>query len=121
MFQRKFKDNVKNKLMNYEKNIDTFENLIEAAIKLNDKLYERVIKRQHIKRQLDRAKGYVSNCVFEASRKQRHDETIFIKLNAMLSKKSKNNEKKSFDKKKIQRATRVAKKITMREIANRRT
>ena len=86
--------------MRYEKNINTFEDLIEAAIELDDKLYERVIERRHIKRQLDRAEDYVNNRVFEASRKQRHDKTIFMKLNAMLSKKSKNNEKKLFDKKK---------------------
>ena len=100
MFQRKFKNNVKNELMRYEKRIRTFENFIEAAIELNDKLYERVMKRQHIEQQLDKTKNYVNNCVFEALRKQRHDETIFMKLNAILSKKSKNSEKKSFDKKK---------------------
>ena len=100
MFQRKFKNNVKNELMRYEKNISTFENFIETAIELNDKLYERVMKRRHTERQLDRTENYISNRVFETSRKQRHDETMFMKLNAMLSKKSKNNEKKSFDKKK---------------------
>ena len=81
--QRQFK----NKLMRYEKNISTFENLIETAIKLNDKLYERVMKQRHIKRQLNKVEDYVKNCVFKASRKQRHDETMFMKLNAMLSKK----------------------------------
>ena len=86
--------------MRYEKRINTFENFIEAAIELNDKLYEQIMKQRHIEQQLGRAEGYVNNRVFEASRKQRHDETIFIKLNAMLSKKSKNNEKKAFDKKK---------------------
>ena len=100
IFQRNLKDNVKNKLMRYEKIINTFENLIKAAIELNDKLYERVMKRRHTERQLDRAENYVNNYVFETSRKQRHDKTIFMKLNAILSKKSKNNEKKSFDKKK---------------------
>ena len=121
MFQRNFKNNVKNKLMRYEKRIRTFENLIEAAIELNDKLYKRIMKRRHTERQLDKTKNYVSNCMFEASRKQRHDETIFMKLNAVLSKKSKNNEKKSFDKKKIRRATRMTKRIIMREIADQKT
>ena len=86
--------------MRYEKRINTLENLIEAAIELNDKLYEQAMKRRHIEQQLDRAENYVNNCVFEASRKQRHDEIIFMKLNAMFPKKSKNNEKRSFDKKK---------------------
>ena len=121
MFQRNFKNNVKNELMRYKERIRTFENFIEAAIGLNDKLYERAMKRRHIEQQLGRTKNYVNNCVFKASRKQHHDETIFMKLNAMLSKKSKSNEKKSFDKKKIQRATRVTKKVIMREIADRRT
>ena len=86
--------------MRYEEEINTFKNLIEAAIELDDKLYERAMKRRHIERQLGRAEGYVSNRVFGASRKQRHDETVFMKLNAMLPKKSKSNEKRSFDKKK---------------------
>ena len=86
--------------MRYEKNISTFENFIETAIELNDKLYERIIKRRHTERQLDRIENYVDNCVFGTSRKQRHDETMFMKLNAILSKKSKNNGKKLFDKKK---------------------
>ena len=100
MFQRGFKNNVKNELMRYEGEINTLEDFIEAAIELDDKLYERVIERRHIERQLGRAGDYVSNRVFGASRKQRHDGTMFMKLNAMLSKKSKNNEKRSFDKKK---------------------
>ena len=50
MFQRNFKNHVKNELMRYEKKINTFENFIETAIELNDKLYERVMKRQHIER-----------------------------------------------------------------------
>ena len=87
MFQRKLKNNVKNELMRYEKIINTFENFIETAIELNDKLYERVMKRRHTERQLDRAEDYVDNCTFETSRKQRHDKTIFMKLNAMLPKK----------------------------------
>ena len=107
--------------MRYKKRIRTFEDFIKTTIELNDKLYERVMKRRHTERQLDRVEDYVSNCVFKASRKQRHDKTIFMKINAMLSKKSKNNKKKSFDKKKIQRATRVAKKVTMRGIADRKT
>ena len=100
MFQRDFKNNVKDELMRYEKEINTLEDLIEAAIELDDKLYQRAMKRRHTERQLGRAKNYVSNCVFEASRKQRHDETMFMKLNAMLSKKSKSNGKRSSDKKK---------------------
>ena len=45
MFQRDLKDNIKNELMRYEKIINIFENLIKAAIELNDKLYEQVMKR----------------------------------------------------------------------------
>ena len=108
--------------MRYEKKINTLENLIEAAIELDDKLYKRIMKRRHTERQLGRVEGYVSNRVFETSRKQRHDETVFMKLNAMLSKKSKSNGKKLFDKKKrVRRATRVTKRVIMREIADRKT
>ena len=100
MFQRKLKNNVKNKLMRYEKNISTFENFIETAIELDNKLYERVMKQRHTKRQLDRVGNYINNCVFEASRKQRHNKTMFIKLNAMLSKNRKATKKNRLTKKK---------------------
>ena len=108
--------------MRYEKSIGIFEDFIEIAIELNNKLYKRIMKRQHIEQQFDRVKDYVSNRVFETSRKQRHDKTIFMKLNAVLLRKSKNNEKKSFDKKKrVRRVTRMTKKAIMREIADRKT
>ena len=58
------------------------------------------MKRRHTEQQFDKIENYVNNRVFEASRKQRHDETIFMKLNAILSKKSKNNEKNRLTKKK---------------------
>ena len=55
--------------MRYEKSINTLKNLIKVAIELNDKLYERIMKRQHTEQQFDKIENYISNCVFETSRK----------------------------------------------------
>ena len=47
MFQRDFKTNLKNEIMRDEKRISDMSNLIEVVIDLNDKLYERVMKKRY--------------------------------------------------------------------------
>ena len=58
MFKKNFKKNVKNELMRDERFIKNLETLIEIAIDLNDKLYERIIKRRYLKQQTERKKKY---------------------------------------------------------------
>ncbi len=47
MFQRDFKNNLKNKIMRNDKSINDIFNLIEVIIDLDDKLYKRVIKKRY--------------------------------------------------------------------------
>ncbi len=47
MFRQDFKNNLKNKIMRDNKFISDMFNLIEVVIDLNDKLYERAIKKRY--------------------------------------------------------------------------
>ena len=46
MFRRGLKDNVKNEFMRNGAFIENFEELIEQAIEIDDKLYERVMEKR---------------------------------------------------------------------------
>ena len=47
MFRRKFKNNVKNELIRWNEKLKNFNHLIEAAIELDDKLYEKIMKKRY--------------------------------------------------------------------------
>ena len=47
MFRRKFKNNVKNELIRWNEKFKNFNHLIETAIELDDKLYERIMKKRY--------------------------------------------------------------------------
>ena len=47
IYRKGLKDNVKDKLMRYGGTTDTMDTLIEAAIELHDKLYERSMEKRH--------------------------------------------------------------------------
>jgi len=47
MFRRDFKDNLKNEIMRDDKFISDMFDLIEVAINLDDKLYEKVMKKRY--------------------------------------------------------------------------
>ena len=49
MFCKDFKNNVKNEFMRYKESFKIMNNLIEVTIELDDKLYERVIKKRYYK------------------------------------------------------------------------
>lgn len=108
MFWRGLKDNVKNKMMRDGQSVKNLKIIIEVVIDLNDKLYERAIEKRYSRQHLER-KGYHverrnQQVRFETSfRKTLHkilDDTIFMKLDAMLFKKSKSKGKKPTNKKK---------------------
>jgi len=48
MFRRDFKNNLKNEIMRDERTLSDMFNLIEVIIDLNDKLYERAIKKKKL-------------------------------------------------------------------------
>ena len=47
MFRRELKNNVKDKIMRDERDYESFAKFIEIVIDLNDKLYERVMKKRY--------------------------------------------------------------------------
>ncbi len=48
MFRQDFKNNLKNEIMRDERTLSDMFNLIEVIIDLNDKLYERAIKKKKL-------------------------------------------------------------------------
>ena len=49
MYRRGLKENVKDELMRTGAQIDTLEQLISAAIEIDDKLYERAMEKRHVR------------------------------------------------------------------------
>ncbi len=47
MFKREFKKNLKNKFIRDKRELLNIKNLIKVLIKINNKLYKRVIKKQY--------------------------------------------------------------------------
>ena len=48
MYYRRLKDNVKDKLMFYSGDTSNLDDIIKAAIKVDDKLYERSIEKRYL-------------------------------------------------------------------------
>ena len=91
-------------MMRDKRFIKNLKIMIEIIIDLNDKLYKCAIKQRHTERHFGRAEDYVNNFVFKiktkASRNQRQNKTIFMKLNTILFKKFKNQKKNFTNRKK---------------------
>ena len=92
MFKQKLKKNVKNELMRSEANIENFKKLIEKVIKIDDILYNQVMKRRY-KNPHKRFKIYAKRDIvsekklyFKNERKLL-TENIFMKLNAITPRK----------------------------------
>ena len=51
MYRKKFKNNVKNKFIRYDDNIKNIKNSIKISIELNDKLYEKIMKKHYDSRE----------------------------------------------------------------------
>ena len=47
MFRRELKNNVKNEIMRDERDYKTFIEFIEIVINLDDRLYERIMKKRY--------------------------------------------------------------------------
>ena len=59
MFRQKLKNNVKNKLMRYEKIVNKFDDLIKTTIELNDKLYEQIMNKKYSNQQSRKIENYI--------------------------------------------------------------
>ena len=60
MYRRKLKEQVKNELMRDERAYETLDELIEIFIDLDDKLYERAMKKKYDEESRGRAEIYLS-------------------------------------------------------------
>ena len=84
MYRRKLKKQIKNEFMRDERAYKTLDELIEIFIDLDDKLYERAMKKKYDEKLKERAKIYssrLSSSYFEKSnfdKERRVDEPIEI-------------------------------------------
>ena len=84
MYRRELKEQIKNELMRDERAYETLDELIEIFIDLDDKLYERTMKKKYdeeLKRRIEIYSSRLSSSYFEESNfdKRRHvDEPIDI-------------------------------------------
>ena len=98
MFRKIFKNNVKNKLMRNEINTKNFKKLIEKTIRINNILYNRIIKQQyensHKKFEIYAKKKFDNKKRFYFKNKKIFlIEITFIKLNTITQRKKKNLKK----------------------------
>ena len=87
MYWWEFKDNVKDELMHHEVMIETLKELMKAAIEIDDKLYERAMKKRY-NNSCDRTDIYMRTHIsyhqeeirFFRKRNNFYTETVSIKL-----------------------------------------
>ena len=95
IFRRELKNNVKDEIMQDERNYKSFAEFIEIVINFNDKLYERVMKKQYDQFK-DRAEFiYKSFADYAKSKQQsyiknsKYIESALMKLNMIHRRKKK--------------------------------
>ena len=95
MFKREFKKNVKDKLMRSEASIENLKKLIEKIIKIDDMLYDRVMKRRY-ENSHERSEIYAERDIvseeksYFKSERTFLTEITFMKLNAITRRKEMN-------------------------------
>ena len=99
MYKRKLKKQVKNELMRDERTYETLDEFIEIFIDLDDKLYERVMKKKYDEELRGRVEiylGRLSSSYFEelnfdrGRRVDEHAKIVSMKLNFTIRNKGKN-------------------------------
>ena len=106
MFRRELKDNVKNEIMRDERDYESFAKFIEIVIDLNDKLYERVMKKRYDQFKNKAEFIYESTAKYAKSkqrlyiRNSEYIESASMKLNMTHRSKEKNLKNKKNEKEK---------------------
>jgi hypothetical protein len=99
MFRRDLKNNLKNEMMRDDRSISDMFDLIEVAIDLDDKLYERAMKKRYDQPQ-ERAETFFESTIEYHSRESRfsqkysnsdYRESASMKLNFTQQSKEKNS------------------------------
>ena len=93
MYRRKLKKQIKNELMRDERAYETLDELIEIFIDLDDKLYERAMKKKYDEESKGRVETYSSRLSSSYSRESNFDrgrradepiEIVSMKLNSTI-------------------------------------
>ena len=106
MFRRELKDNIKDEIMRDERDYKSFAELIEIVIDLDNKLYERAMKKQYDQFKDKAELIYESAAKYAKSKQQsyirnlEYTESASIKLNMTHWRKEKNLKSKKKSKKK---------------------
>ena len=120
IYQREFKNNVKDEFIKDERDYENFQKLIEITIELDNKLYERVMKKRYDQSK-DKAEliykptvRYVKSKHQSYIRNSEYTELASMKLDMTQQRKEKNSKNKI----KIKRncATNVKRQITSYKI-----
>ena len=105
IYRKKFKNDIKNELMRYDDEISNMNQLIATSIDLNDKLYERFLKKRNLDfhERFNIYENYEKNYRIEKSRfnkrnninysKSNYYESMSMKLNFTQRRKEKNSKK----------------------------
>ena len=94
MFRREFKNNVKNELMRDEALIINLEIMIEQVVDLNNRFYERVMKKRNTNEHQKRADSYIWTTKSKHEKQYNNFKTIFMKLNVISRSNEKNSKRK---------------------------
>ena len=80
IYRKKFKNNVKNEFIRYDDNIENMKNLIKISIELDDKFYEKIMKKHYNSR--EKSNIYVETLNFRNNnnKNQRNNINYEIKL-----------------------------------------
>ena len=97
MYQQELKNNVKDELMCHKVMIETLKELMKAAIEIDDKLYERAMKKRY-NNSCDRTDIYTESHIsyhqdgtrFFRRKNNFYTETVSMKLNSTQQHKEKN-------------------------------
>ena len=104
MYRKKFKKNIKNEFIRYNDNIEIMKNLIKISIELDDKFYEKIMKKHYNSREKLNIYVEISKFRNNNNKNQRNNinyEITSLKLNAIIRRKKKNLKKKNNKKQKL--------------------
>ena len=92
MYRKKLKNNVKNEFIRYDDNIKNMNNFIKISIELDNKLYEKIMKKHYNSREKSNIYVKILNFRDNNNKNRRNDinyEITSIKLNVTMRRKKK--------------------------------
>ena len=128
IYCKKFKNNVKNKFLRYDDNIENIKNFIKISIEFDDKFYEKIMKKYYNSREKLNIYVKTSNFRDNNNKNRRNDinyEITSMKLNVTIRRKKKNFKKNKNKKKQklcyeCEQSSYFARKYTTRNNVRRR-